>query len=186
MYQIKENYLTINKYSRPGKKLNKVKGIVIHWVANARTSANGNRNFFENRKEGKTGYGSAHFIIDLDGSVMLVLPEDEMAYHVGANRYMDEAVKKLSEYPNDCTLGIECTHLSDNGRMSKQTDETLVKLITDLMYKYMLDPEKDLYLHFDITGKDCHKWFVDNSDEWDNLKKRVAEGIKSKEPFVNG
>ncbi len=177
MYQTKENYLTINEYSRPGKKLNKVKGIVVHWVANARTSANGNRNFFENRKDGKTGYGSAHFIIDLNGSVMLVVPEDELAYHVGAKRYKTEAVKKLSDYPNDCTLGIECTHLTDSGKMSNKTDKTLVELITNLMSKYSLDPQKDLYLHYDITGKDCHKWFVDNPDQWEKLKKLVAAGI---------
>lgn len=69
-YKIIEKLLTPNKYSRPQKKLIGVRGIVVHWVANPKISALANRNFFENRKFGKTNYGSAHYIIDLNASLV--------------------------------------------------------------------------------------------------------------------
>jgi len=173
MYKIVEDYLTPNKFSRPEKKLKSVKGVVVHWVANAKTSARANRNFFEMRKNGDQGFGSAHYIIDLDGLVILAIPPEEMAYHVGARKYKDKAVQNLSIYPNNCTIGIECTHLDNMGIMSKHTYETLVELVADLMKRYALNPAKDLYRHYDITGKDCHKWFVDNNDEWQRFKELV-------------
>lgn len=175
-----KDLLTINEYSRPGTKLQGVKGIVVHWVANPNTSAKANRNFFENRKNGKSGYGSAHYIIDLNGSVLQCIPSSEMAYHVGSNSYKAAAVKTLGSYPNATTLGIECTHTDWNGKMTNETYESLVELCKDLCMVYKLDPMSDLYRHYDITGKDCHKWFVDNPKEWDKFKKEVIERMNGK------
>lgn len=42
--------LTVNEYSRPGITLVQVNGIVIHYTANPGTSAQDNRNYFENLK----------------------------------------------------------------------------------------------------------------------------------------
>lgn len=175
--KIENDLLTINEYSRPGTKLKKVEGIVIHWVANPNTSAKANRNFFENRKSGKSGYGSAHYIIDLDGSITLAIPPEEMAYHVGAKTYRSAAIKQLGSYPNSTTLGIECTHIDWNGKMTEETYNSLVELCVELCKKYNLDPTVDLYRHYDITGKLCHRWFVDNPKEWELLKKKVKDGI---------
>jgi N-acetylmuramoyl-L-alanine amidase len=44
---IRKEFLTVNPFSRPGRKLSAVKGIVLHWVANAGTSAMMNRNYFD-------------------------------------------------------------------------------------------------------------------------------------------
>lgn len=173
MLETVNDYLTPNKYSRPGTGLKKVKGVVIHWVANANTSAKANRNFFERRKDGNSGYGAAHYIIGLDGTIIAVIPEDEMAYHVGAQKYNPRALDKLSSYPNNCTIGIECTHIDDSGLMTGQTSEALLALTADICRRYSLNPLKDLYRHFDITGKVCHKWFVENPTEWERLKAQV-------------
>lgn len=175
-----QDLLTINEYSRPGTKLKGIKGIVVHWVANPNTSAKANRNFFENRKNGKSGYGSAHYIIDLNGSVLQCIPSSEMAYHVGANSYKASAVKTLGSYPNATTLGIECTHTDWNGKMTNETYESLLELCKDLCMVYKLNPLTDLYRHYDITGKDCHKWFVDNLKEWEKFKKEVIERMNGK------
>ncbi|WP_341877580.1 N-acetylmuramoyl-L-alanine amidase [Defluviitalea saccharophila] len=168
-----QDLLTINEYSRPGTKLKKVQGIVVHWVANPNTSAKANRNFFENRKNGKSGYGSAHYLIDLNGSVILAIPPEEVAYHVGAQSYRSEAVKRLGSYPNGNTLGIECTHVDWNGKMTDKTYESLILLCAELCKRYNLNPLTSLYRHYDITGKDCHKWFVNNPAEWEKFKKEV-------------
>jgi N-acetylmuramoyl-L-alanine amidase len=168
---ITDKLLTINPYSRPGYKLKKVKGIVVHWVANTNTTALANRNFFENRKYGKMGYGATHYIINLDGQIIRCIPENEVAYHVGAKTYKKEALRKLTNNPNAYTIGIECTHIKHTGEMSIKTLEHLRFLCSDLLKRYQLNKDKDLYLHFDITGKICHKWFVDNPEEWKNFKR---------------
>ena len=64
--KITENFLTVNKFSRPGIKLEKVTKIAVHYVGNPGSSAIANRNYFENQKNGGT-YVSAHFVIGLRG-----------------------------------------------------------------------------------------------------------------------
>jgi N-acetylmuramoyl-L-alanine amidase len=175
-YNLTEKLLTINNYSRPAIKMNKIKGIVIHWVANPNSTALANRNFFENRKNGNSGYGSAHEIIDLDGSVIVDIPSDEISYNAGSTLpYTTDALKYLSSYPNNCTYGIECTHIDWNGVMTDATYNTLVNRVADLMIEFdLVGAEKPLWLHQEVVGwKDCHRWFVNNPDEWINFKNKV-------------
>jgi len=181
-YKVKEKLLTINPYSRPGKKMNKIKGIVIHWVANRNSTAIANRNFFERRKEGKLGYGSTHEIIDLNGDVLICITEDEMAYHVGSPEpYIEEALKLLSDYPNNCTYGIECTHIGYDGDMTQETYNTLVDRCVDLIIEFGLqDVEKNLWLHKEVVGwKDCHRWFVYKQGEWEKFKRLVKVKVEN-------
>lgn len=179
-YKIVENLLTINPYSRPNIKLKGIKGIVIHWVANRNSTALANRNFFERRKNGAGGYGSAHEIIDLNGDVLVCIPDNEMAYHVGSpNPYTSEAIRLLSAYPNDCTYGIECTHVEYDGTMDDRTYNTLIARCADLIKKFGLEKaEKPLWLHQEVVGwKDCHRWFVNNPEEWRMFRNRVMKEV---------
>lgn len=158
-----QRLLTINKFSRPGTKIKKVTGVVVHYVQNSNTTALQNRNFFENRKDGRMGYGSAHYIIDLDGKIIQCIPESEVAYHCSLR--------------NNDTIGVECTHIDDMGNMTGLTYNSLLEVVSNLMKKYELNIDK-LYLHFNITGKKCHKWFVDNPAEWKKFKNIVKELIE--------
>ncbi|MEG0578935.1 MAG: peptidoglycan recognition family protein [Niameybacter sp.] len=167
--------MTVDKYSRPGTKLSRVKGVVIHYVGNPGSSAEGNRNYFEGLKYGSTGtYASAHYIIGQKGDVIKCIPTSEMAYHVGSKTYKAEAVKKLSDYPNDCTIGIECCHPDSTGEPTAPTYNSMVTLAKQLCEAFGLNPATDLYLHHDITGKDCHRYFVANPKAWENFKRDVA------------
>lgn len=56
--------------------------------------------------------------------------------------------------------------------MAKATWNSLVSLASSLLKKFGLT-ESDLYLHQDVTGKPCHKYFVDNPIEWANFKNEV-------------
>jgi N-acetylmuramoyl-L-alanine amidase len=171
--KIQENYLTQNIFSRPGTPLGKVKGIVIHWVANPKTTAEQNRNYFESLKsqgsaDNPKRYASAHFIIGLEGEVIQCLLENEVGYHVGASNYTDKAKNELSTYPNNCTLGIELCHIDWDGEFTEKTLQACKELILELCERYNLG-EKNVYRHFDITGKDCPKLFVKNPDKWDEF-----------------
>lgn len=169
---IRERLLTVNPYSRPGKKLLGVSGIVLHWVANPGTTPEMNRNYFENRKEGKTGYGSAHYIIGVDGEILRCIPEGEMAYHVGAKKYTEQAVKEFGPYPNNRTIGIELCHPDWSGKFTSETIDAAAELCADLCRRHELLP-MDIVRHYDVTGKDCPKWFVEHHDELAEFRDRV-------------
>lgn len=179
-YKIIKKLITPNKYSRPQRRLASVKGIVIHWVANPNSSAMGNRNYFDSRKNGSKGYGSAHYIVGLNETQNIVqaIPESEMAYHVGSRTYTTRALERLGSYPNNSTIGIEATHIDWSGNMTDYTYNALLELSVDLLKKYGLD-ENDLWLHKTVVGwKDCHRFFVRNNDEWIKFKRLAGEMLR--------
>lgn len=171
--EITDNFL-INGLTH--RSLNKVKGIVVHWVANANSSAINNRNYWENLESGV----SAHYIIDLNGDVLHCVPNNMMAYHVGAPHYTSEALSRLSTYPNNCTVGIECTHVDNNGLMTEETYQSLVTLAGMLLTEFNLNTSH-LWLHSEIVGKDykdCHRWFTTTKpSDWNVFKKDVANSL---------
>jgi len=167
-----ELLLTPNAYSRPLALLRDVKGLVVHWVANPGSSARATQRFFESRKSGKLGFGSAHYAIDPVETVRMI-PENEIAYHVGAWKYTDYALKKFGTYPNAHSIGVELHHLDWAGRFHPDTLAQLVVLLRDLCGRYSLDPVTDICRHFDITEKLCPKWWVDHEDEFRAFLKTI-------------
>jgi N-acetylmuramoyl-L-alanine amidase CwlA len=166
MVELEQKLLTPNKYSRPQTALHKIKGLIMHWVANPQTSAEFNRNYFEMRKNGKLGYGSAHLIVGLTGEIIQCIPLDEVAHHAGpTSKTTDEAKKVFGDYPNGCLLGIETCHMDWDGHYTEETLRSAIKLCAWLCQQFDLT-EYDIYTHHFVTGKDCPKWFVNNPDEW--------------------
>ena len=181
MYQIKNALLSPNKYSRPQKPLRQIKAIVIHWVANPNSTAMENRNYFENRKNGNDDYGSCHEIIDLDNSIVVCVPENEITYNCGSPTYTQRCLNELGNSPNYCTYGIECTHIDNAGLMTAKTYQTLIERCIDLCIKWNLNPLTALWTHQEVVGwKDCHRWFVNNPNEWKIFKQKVLDGLKLK------
>lgn len=143
--------LTINDYSRPGISLNEINGIVIHYTANPGTTAQENRNYFEDLQYTQLTYASSHYIIGLDGEIIQCIPLDEIAY--------------ASNNRNEDTISIECCHEDSSGEFNDETYESLQNLVRALMSTYNLDKD-DILRHYDITGKECPKYFVDHEDAW--------------------
>lgn len=166
MVEITQRLLTPNRYSRPQTPLGKVKGLAVHWVGNPETTALFNRNYFESRKNGKRGYGSAHLIVGLKGEIIQCIPLDEVAHHAGpTSATTKEARKIFGGYPNGCTLGIETCHIDWEGRYTPETWHSAVKLCAWLCQEFGLT-EDDIFTHHFFTGKDCPRFFVNNPDEW--------------------
>lgn len=157
--QITKDYLTINRYSRPGIKLSSVQGIVIHYTANPQSTAKENRDYFEGLKDSKEAKVSAHFVIGLKGEIIQCIPTTEMAY--------------CSNKRNKDTLSIECCHKDKSGKFNTKTYNALVKLTKYLMDQYHLDSDQ-IIRHYDITGKKCPKYFVDHEDEWEEFKNKLS------------
>lgn len=161
--EIKEKLLSINPYSRPGDKLKKVKQIVVHYVGNPNTSAMANRNYFESLKN-KHIYASSQYIIGLDGEIIRCIKENEVAYHAG----------NLTVNRN--SIGIENCHPDKTGKFNDKTYNSLVELCADICKRYNLDAN-DIIRHYDVTGKVCPKYYVENKDAWLQFKKDVANKI---------
>lgn len=137
-------YLTINPYSRVGLKRSGTECIVIHYVANAGTSAANNWSYFNGLAYQKTGKGatsaSSNFIIGLYGEIIQCMPIDEIAY---------------ANYPkNEVSISIECCHPDSDGKFSEATYNSLVKLVSWLCQKYGLG-EASVIRHYDVSGKRC-------------------------------
>ena len=156
--EIKEDYLEINEYSRPGTELKKVKSIFVHYTANAGTTAEQNRSYFENLAQTHERSASAHFIIGYDGELLQCIPLDEEAY----------AVKSR----NEDSISIECCYLSEDGSFTPQTYDTLIHTLAWLIDQYNLSTD-DILRHYDCGGKLCPLYYAEHEDAWERLKEDV-------------
>lgn len=132
--------------------------LVIHWTANTNkgADADNNRDYFEDHPWNKV---SAHYIVD-DHSVVQCVPENEMAYHVGAEWYAEDALRQLGSYPNGTTIGIEMCVNSDGDFI--KTYQNTVALAADILQRHGWGIDR-LWKHYDITGKHCPGFFVDDA-----------------------
>lgn len=156
-----------NKYSRPGIELKEVNGVVIHYTANPKTDAIDNRNYFNNLPKSNKGkvnpvYASSHFVIGLEGQIVQCIPLNEMAY--------------ASNDRNTDTIAIECCHPDDSGKFNQLTYRALIELTAYLCIRFDLD-ENDVIRHYDVTGKQCPRYFVQNEDKWEIFRDDVKLAI---------
>lgn len=158
--------IDVNEYSRPGTGLASVNGIVIHYTANPGTTAEQNRSYFQNLKDTGETYASSHFVIGIDGEIVQCVPCNEIAY--------------ASNERNEDTIAIECCIPDETGEFSEATYQSLVELVTWLMGRYDLGTD-DVIRHYDITGKECPKYYVENKDAWVRFKEDLLSYIE-----VNG
>lgn len=145
--------------ARTGAELRDIKNIVIHYVGNPGTSAINNRDYFDN----PTTTVSSHFIVGLEGEVIQCLPLSERS--------------AASNNRNKDTISIEVCHPDDTGKFSDGTYNSLIELTAFLCHEFNLN-QKDVIRHYDITGKICPKYYVENEDEWENFKKDIKERLK--------
>ena len=163
--EIEVNLLTVNSYSRPGTQSSKIRNIVIHYTANPGTGAEQNRNYFEGLKDSKKTKASSHFIVGLEGEIVQCVPTWEIAY--------------ASNDRNSDSVSIETCHLKSDGAYTDATYDSLVHLTAWLCEKFGLT-EEDIIRHYDITGKICPKYFVDNEESWKQFKLDVKEILEEK------
>ncbi len=154
--------LPINKYSRPGTELTEVKGIVVHYTANPGSTARQNRDYFAGLAESHETSASSHFVIGLEGEIVQCIPCNEISY--------------ASNNRNKDTISIECCIEDESGKFNNATYQSLIRLVTWLMGRYNLGTD-DVIRHYDVTGKNCPKYFVENPDAWDQFKTDLVDYI---------
>ncbi len=159
---ITEDFLTVNEYSRPGEPLEQVNNIFVHYTANPGTSAAQNRSYFENL--GITGEtsASAHFVIGYDGEIIQCIPLNEIGYAVMKRNYD--------------SVSIECCYLTDDGKFTDATYQSLIRLCAWLLNEYGLAPE-DMMRHYDEGGKKCPLYYVENEEAWNQFLRDLENYI---------
>lgn len=160
--QIDVQLLDINEYSRPGTESDKITGVVIHYTANPGSTAQENRDYFNSLKDGHGDSVSSHFVVGLEGEIVQCVPTWEIAY--------------ASNSRNHDTVSIECCHPDESGVFNEETYESMVHLTAFLCAKYELD-ENDVIRHYDVTGKNCPKYFVENEKAWEQFKEDVGAAL---------
>ena len=156
--------LTVNEYSRPGFAMNKINGIVIHYTANPGTTAKQNRDYFEGLKDSHQTKASSHFVIGIEGEIIQCIPSREISY--------------ASNERNSDTLSIECCHPDETGKFTDKTYNSLVAMCAWLCGEFDIKID-NIIRHYDVTGKNCPKYYVENEREWEKFKQDVGNYIKN-------
>ena len=171
-YVVKTNYADKSNYGGY-RSVSKIKYIVWHYTANDGASDEANGNYFK-RKNLKA---SSHYFVD-DDSVTISVPDTYVAYSVGGSRYSNYKLTGGASLYKVCTntnsLNIELCDVNKNGTfdVTDKTLENAIKLTRELMKKYNVSIDR-IVRHFDVTGKNCPAYYVDNN-VWASVKARIS------------
>ena len=123
----------------------KIDMIVFH--ATATNSIEETLEIFINKEEG--GRVSSHYIINRDGTVYQVIPEEKRAWHAGISTW-----KEITEDINSHSIGIEfqCPATGERSfdEFTKEQIESGILLCQDIMKRYNIKPE-NVVAHSDIA-----------------------------------
>lgn len=155
-------HLTVNDWSRPGEKTKKIEYIVIHYLANPKTTAQQNHDYFESLKDLQNVSMSANFIVGLDGEIIECVPPGEIAF--------------ASNEMNKRSISIENCHMDKSGRFTEETYQSCVRLAAYLVEEYGLGRE-NIIRHYDVTGKECPLYYVEHEDKWEKFRDDVMDYI---------
>ncbi len=139
--------IEVDGISRRGEKLEDIQNIVIHYVANPGSTAQANHDWYANPESEV----SSHFLVGLEGEVLQCIPLDEYS--------------SASNHRNKDTISIEVCHPDETGKFNAESYHSLVQLTAWLLEISNLQPE-DVIRHYDVTGKDCPRYFVQHEDSW--------------------
>jgi len=173
----KNNFISMNKYTRPSIKLKQVKKIVLHWTANPGASAENHQKYFNGTAIKSKTYASAHIFVDSKEAICII-PLDEVAYHANdhyernANGEVFRGVPELAPNANKLSLGIEMC-VEKDGSISQYTIQRTAKVIAELCKTYKLD-ENDIVRHYDVTHKPCPKPLVDDPEQFKQFRAQVG------------
>ncbi|QII49460.1 N-acetylmuramoyl-L-alanine amidase [Bacillus paralicheniformis] len=175
MVKVIQNFVKVNKFTRPGLKMSGVKGIVMHWTATPGASALNERNYFNGTCIADKRYASAHYFVDRK-EVQHIIPENEVAYHAhDQNRCY---VSFLKPNANTTALGVEMC-VEKDGKIHSETVQNAAELVADLCKRYGLSTDR-IVRHYDVTNKSCPTPWVRDSSQLTAFRKKVAGLIGNK------
>lgn len=188
-----------NKYSRPGDKLLKVQAAIVHYTANPHANAEDHQKYFDGSDGGGGRYAGAHIFVDKDEAVEII-PLDEVAYHANEKQPKLPTLRASAPFyhegnANLLTIGIEMC-IEKDGNFHPDTVERTRQVVKYLQDKFpqLRDTKNRIVRHYDVTGKNCPKPFVEDEQKWkaflssidQPIYKPVAKPKAQSEPSYKG
>ena len=153
-----KNYLK-KKYSK--------KWLVVHFTANDGDNATNNGKYFKNN----VVKASAHYFVD-DDTVVQSVEECYVAYAVGGKKLNGT---KGAKYHGVCTnynsISMELCDTVKDGKynVSAKTRANAIELAKDIVKRHNIDKDH-VIRHYDVTGKMCPKYYVEDESAWLDFK----------------
>ncbi|MBO4912991.1 MAG: N-acetylmuramoyl-L-alanine amidase [Butyrivibrio sp.] len=147
--------------SRSGALLEGINDIVVHYVGNPRTTAQQNRDFY-NQEDSDV---CSHFVVGIDGEIIMCVPLTEKS--------------ASSNDRNRDTISIEVCHPDITGEFTDASYESLIKLVNWLRSSFNLSTDH-VIRHYEVTGKECPMYFVRNPEKWDQFKEDLKAAEEGK------
>lgn len=158
--------IKINKMHIP-KRVNQTEigiepeGIILHYIGNPGTTAAQNANYFHSVQS----QVSVHYIVD-DIEIIEIIPPNKKSFGTS------------SKYYNEHYIQIEMCHSDPSGRINPATLDNVIWLCKKLIHDYDII---DIIRHYDVTGKRCPLWYVDEG-RWKELKMKIMGDEETQEP----
>lgn len=148
--KIIDKIISKNRYNRIGLA-STPKRICVHYTGQAGTGADRLALYYANVAAGMfpdkpNSWTSTQYIVGLNGEVVRIVPDNEISYAASGH--------------NDGTLHIEVCYKQNNGEFEQASKTALRELVQELMAKYKIPADKVLR-HYDLTGKRCPAYYVD-------------------------
>lgn len=140
-----------------------IKYIVIHYTANDGDKAWNNANYFANNSNLKA---SAHYFVD-DNYIYQSVPDTAIAYSVGGKK-LNSHGRLHGVCTNANSLNVELCDTEKNGtyNVTQATIDRAIELVALLMFTYNISSD-NVIRHYDVTGKECPKYWIDNN-KWES------------------
>ena len=181
-YTLKTHLANKSNYG-DARETSKIKYLVVHYTGNDGDTDENNGKYFANN----IVKASAHYFVD-DDSVTQSVPDDHVAWSVGGSKYSNCATTGGGKHHGKCTnansINVELCDDVKNGTVypSTKTIENAIELIKSLMKKYNI-PASNVIRHFDVTGKSCPAYWVDDAkwkkEFWNKLSEEKTETFES-------
>ena len=162
------------------RSLSAIKYIVIHYTANDGDTDENNGIYFKNNDVDS----SAHYFVDDDSATQSV-PDNYIAWHCGGGLQGSGGHSFYKKCINTNSIGIEICDDVKNGIIypSAKTIENVIELTKTLMKKYNI-PKSNVIRHYDVTGKKCPAYWVDDS-KWKSEFLNKLDGAAASSVIAN-
>lgn len=153
------------KYGSKYATLSNVEYVVVHSTANLNADGDAHWKYLNNNEEA----AGAHFYVDAD-SVDQMYDLKFQSYHCGGGPKIN----------NGNSIGIEICEFDDPVLQQKAIDNA-IRFIEDVLSP-ALDENVELVTHNDVTGKDCPRIMIGQSQtpviSWETFKAMCTDGVK--------
>lgn len=153
-----KSLLEINEMTRSGEKISKVEKVIIcpFYYENE-------IEYIESLKYQDEKYLSYHYIIEREGNIFNIVPEEEISYPT-----------------NNISFNLKCISIGvyikeKREKINRKQEKSLISLIKNICNKYNLVINKDVLIFYDICCTREFEYYIDNYFEFEDIKEKIKK-----------